>query len=169
MKKPDQCRMISLCSHLFWPPKLVNTNTNLDSTTTSTSSSSSDTEKTDADNNKTITKSNTGIHRFADQPAIYDKSLECMKRAVKVIRDKNLPSSVVEVLDRYVYHLEHENPKFEAVYVSGLIAFINKDFGADLNNSPAVNYFYRNTLAYIKLKQEDANAEVAARFRSIEF
>lgn len=21
IKKPDQCRMISLCSHLFWPPK----------------------------------------------------------------------------------------------------------------------------------------------------
>jgi len=133
LKKPDQCRMISLCSHLFWPPA-------------------------EAD----------GTNRFADQEAVSCKALECMKRAIKVIKDKNLPSSVVEVLSRYIYHLEHTTPLFEAKYLSGLVAFINEEFGADLANSPAIENFYRNTVAYIRLKQGDSNTEVAERFCSIE-
>ena len=91
-----------------------------------------------------------------------------MKRAIKVIRDKNIPSSVVEVLSRYVYHLEHATPLFEAKYLTGLIAFINEEFGSDLNNSPSIENFYKNTLAYIRLKQNDAVAEVSERFRAIQ-
>lgn len=130
LKKSDQCKMVSLCSHLFWPSKMPD-----------------------------------GTHRFADQPAVYEHSLKCMKRAIKVIKDKNMPSSVVEVLDRYVYHLQHENPEFEAKYLSGLIAFINEEFGADLANSPAVENHYRNILDFILLKQQ--HPATAERFRQI--
>ncbi len=129
LKKPDQCRMVSLCSHIFWPAKV------------------------------------NGVQRFADQPAVYEQSLACMKRAIKVIKDKNMPSSVVEVLDRYVYHLQHENPVFEAKYLSGLIAFINEEFGADLAASPAVSNHYRNIIDFIKLKQRDP--ATAERFSQI--
>eukprot|EP00605_Chrysophyceae_sp_TOSAG23-4_P002543 GSChrysophyteH1.ASY1.ANO1.2808.1 assembled CDS len=133
LKKPDQCRMISLCSHLFYPPK-----------------------------------SEDGTNRFAEQPNIHEKALECMRRAIKVIKDKNLPASVVEVLSRYVYHLEHDTPLFEAKFLTGLVKFINEEFGDDLANSPAIEHFYRNTLAYIRLKQNDAVSEVAERFRAIQ-
>ena len=132
IKIPDRCRMVSLCSHLFWPPA-------------------------NAD----------GTHRFANESAIYEKSLECMKRAIKVIKDKNMPSSVIEVLDRYVYHLEHANPVFEAKYLSGLITFINEEFGADLKGTPAVEKFYNNTIEYINLKR--SNESTAERFAGITF
>ena len=131
LKGPDKCRMVSLCSHLFWPPALPD-----------------------------------GTHRFADDSAVYEKSLECMKRSIKIIKDKNMPNSVIEVLDRYIYHLENQNPVFEAKYLSGLVAFINEEFGADLKSSPAVEKFYRNTLEYIQLKQK--NPATAERFASIE-
>ena len=60
--------MVTLCSHLFWPPALPD-----------------------------------GTHRFTEQQPVYAKSLECMKRAIKIIRENNPnPALFVEILDRYV-------------------------------------------------------------------
>jgi len=132
LKAPDKCRMVSLCSHLFWPPALPD-----------------------------------GTRRFAEEPAVREKSLECMKRAIKIIKDKNMPNSVIEVLDRYIYHLENDNPDFKAKHLSGLVAFINEEFGSDLKSSPAIEKFYRNTLEYIALKQKDPTT--AQQFAEIAF
>lgn len=95
LKKPDQCQMVSLCSHLFWPScGGVN-----------------------------------GRNRFADDPKMYanpfermhlpprlivtltptltllspryTKSLECIKRAINIIKDKPSASLFIEILDRY--------------------------------------------------------------------
>jgi len=69
LKKPDQCQMVALCSHLFWPP----------------SGALPD-----------------GRNRFADDPKMYSKSLECIKRAINIIKDKPSTNLFIEILDRLV-------------------------------------------------------------------
>ena len=50
-----------------------------------------------------------GTHRFSELQPVYAKSLECMKRAIKIIRENNPnPALFVEILDRYIYHFEHD-------------------------------------------------------------
>ena len=67
LKKPDQCQMVTLCSHLFWPPAGALPD---------------------------------GRNRFADDAKMYGKSLECIKRAINIIKDKPQTSLFIEILDR---------------------------------------------------------------------
>ena len=67
LKKPDQCQMVTLCSHLFWPPCGLLPD---------------------------------GRNRFADDPKMYGKSLECVKRAINIIKDKPSANLFIEILDR---------------------------------------------------------------------
>jgi len=126
LKKPDQCRMISLCSHLFWPPK--------------------------AD----------GVERYSD----CDRVLECMQRALKVASVCN-PNIFVEILDRYIYYYENDNPVIQVRYISGLIALINEQAsGADGQSvTPAAEAHYKNTVAYIRSRQH--NADTSEKFSAI--
>ena len=79
LKKPDQCRMVTLCSHLFWPSA-----------------------KPD------------GTNRFADDESVYKKSLECMKRAINIVRDEFNAGLFIEILNRYIYHFERYNPRLRS-------------------------------------------------------
>ena len=130
LKRPDQCRMVTLCSHLFWPPP-----------------------KPD------------GTNRFADDESVYKNSLECMKRAINIVRDEFNAGLFIEILNRYIYHFERYNPAFEVKFLSGLIALINSQLQANVagQRDPVVEDFYKNTLAYLRVKQEDA--ETGERFK----
>lgn len=133
LKKPDQSRMISLCSMLFWPPKT------------------------------TIEATGEVIERYNDS----DRVLECMQRALKIASTSN-PNLFVEMLDRYLYYYENENPVIQVQYISGLIALINENFSADPSAIlPATQAHYRNTLEYIRSRQQ-AN-ETRERFQAIVF
>ena len=72
LKKPDQCRMVTLCSHLFWPrdipPPAV------------------EGEEVEVPE-----------QRYAD----CDRVLECMQRSLKIASVCN-PNIFVEILDRLV-------------------------------------------------------------------
>jgi vacuolar protein sorting-associated protein 35 len=118
LKKADQCRMISLVSHLFWP------------------------------------KSLDGVERYSD----VDRVLECMQRALKIASSCN-PNLFVEILDRYVYYFENDNPVIQVRYLSGLIALINEQagqagggggIGEAQGHTPAAEAHSQNPLAYIK-------------------
>jgi hypothetical protein len=66
-----------------------------------------------------------------------------------------------------------ENPACEVKFLSGLIAHINEQLGLDSQgggqSSANVEPFYRNTLAYIRLKQQSPLASERERFLQIEF
>ena len=136
LKKPDQCRMITLCSHLFWPRG--------------------------ADTVAPI-EGSEGPQHYSD----CDRLLECMQRALKIASVCN-PNLFVEILDRYVYYYENDNPIIQVRYLSGLIALINEQLGSEANSapSPATEAHYRNTLEYIRSRQQAA--ETSEKFLQIQ-
>jgi vacuolar protein sorting-associated protein 35 len=127
LKTIDRCRMVTLSSHLFWPPL-------------------------NAD----------GTSRFADDEETYQKSVECMKRAINIVRDEFNAGLFIEILNRYIYHFEQRNPAFEVKFLSGLIALINNQLQANSagQQEPQVEVFYLNTLKYLRDKQADPEEKV---------
>jgi vacuolar protein sorting-associated protein 35 len=73
LKKPDQCRMVTLCSHLFYRK-------NYDGSVVSASA-----------------EGGSASGHYSDP----DRSLECMQRALKIASVSN-PNLFVEILDRFV-------------------------------------------------------------------
>mmetsp|Transcript_11180 Transcript_11180/g.17014 ORF Transcript_11180/g.17014 Transcript_11180/m.17014 type:complete len:385 (+) Transcript_11180:1394-2548(+) len=139
LKKPDQCRMVTLCSHLFWPkdPPIV-----------------ADGEEEPA------------VHgtRYAD----CDRVLECMQRSLKIASVCN-PNIFVEILDRYIFYYENNNPLIHVRYLSGLIALINEQIGSEDGGQAmgsAVKAHYRNTLEYIRNRQR--SPETSEKFSAIQ-
>ena len=64
-----------------------------------------------------------------------------------------------------------ENPACEVKFLSGLIAHINEQLGLDSQGGQNANVepFYRNTLAFIRLKQQSSIPSERERFLQIEF
>lgn len=121
LKKADQCRMITLCSHLFWP------------------------------------KSADGVERYSDS----DNLMKCLQKSLKIASICN-PNLFIEILDRYTYYFENDNPKLEARFISGLMRLIEQDGQLDAS----VQAHYRNTVEYIKTRQQ--SAEHGQKFIQIE-
>ncbi|CAM9200242.1 unnamed protein product [Phaeothamnion confervicola] len=98
LKKPDQCRMIVLCSHLFWVPE--------------TGASGGGIGGTGGGGGVGIGGWAGGRQRgYRDGRRV----LECLQRALK-IADACMASGAhvqlfVEILDRYVYYFEEGNPE----------------------------------------------------------
>lgn len=146
LKKPDQCRMVSLCSHLFWPK---------------------DNPPVPVDGEEVVAP----VQRYSD----CDRVLECMQRSLKIASVCN-PNIFVEILDRYLFYFENNNPVIQVRYLSGLIALINEQMGAeDEGAAPAggqpsmgssVRAHYRNTLEYIRNRQR--SPETAEKFSAIQ-
>jgi hypothetical protein len=88
-----------------------------------------------------------------------------MQRALKIASVSN-PNIFVEILDRYVYFYEHNNPLIKVSYLSGLVALINEQLDGENEKSPQVDAHYRNTLEYIRIKQKAA--DTAERFSEIQ-
>lgn len=70
LKKNDQCQMVALCSHLFWPPSINVLG---------------------------------GCNRFFNEPKMYNRSLECIKRAINIIKENPSIVVFVDILDRCVF------------------------------------------------------------------
>lgn len=94
-----------------------------------------------------------------------DRVLECMQRALKIASVSN-PNIFVEILDRYIYFYENSNPVIKVSYLSGLVALINEQLEGENEKSPQVDAHYRNTLEYIRIKQNAA--ETSQRFSEIQ-
>lgn len=137
LKKSDQCRMVSMCSLLFWP------------------------------NPAAAKAAAAGEAVTGNAYSDCDRVLECMQRALKIASASN-PNLFVEILDRYLYYYENDNPVIQVRYLVGLINLINEHFSSDPSSVlPAVHAHYQNTLAYIKSRQH--TPETAEKFGAIEF
>ena len=129
LKKADQCKMVILCSHLFF----------------------------------------TGTE---DDPNAYRnprRVLECLQRSLKIADACTMasPSNVqlfVDVLDRYVYYYEMENPVISSNFVTGLIALVSEHLDSiGIESSPAIkeaDHQFQKIVQYIlDRKKSPATAE----------
>ena len=126
LKKPDQCRMVALCSHLFW------------------------------------IKTPEGVERYSDSSRV----LECLQRSLKIASGCN-PDLFVDILDRYIYNYENDNPVIQVRYISALITLINEQLGTEAQgqSNQQVEAHYRNTIEYIRSRQ--SSAETSEKFSQI--
>lgn len=75
-----------------------------------------------------------------------DRVLECMQRALKIARAANV-NLFTDMLDRYLYYYENENPAVQVQYLSGLIALIQETYSADRSVVlPGTEAHLKNTL-----------------------
>ncbi|GMN35830.1 hypothetical protein TIFTF001_005562 [Ficus carica] len=125
LKKPDQCRAVYACSHLFW-----------------------------AD----------------DQDGIKDgeRVLLCLKRALRIANASQQMASVVrgssgpvtlfvEILNKYVYFFEKDDPQITPAAIQGLIELINNELQSEpttLISDP----FFASTLRYIQFQKQKGGA-----------
>merc|ERR1712086_1007327 len=92
--------------------------------------------------------------------------LECLQRSLK-IADVCMASSMhvhlfIEILNRYLYYFENDNPLITEKYIAGLIALINEHMdNMDMSEQRSlVEAHYRSTLAHIRsMQQSEKTAE----------
>ena len=102
-----------------------------------------------------------GVERYNDS----ERVLECMQRSLKIASNCN-PNLFVEILDRYIFYFENNNPVFHVRYLSGLIALINEQMASDGALTPSSEAHYRNSLDYIRSRQR--TEETAEKFSAIQ-
>ncbi|KAJ1448596.1 vacuolar protein sorting-associated protein 35 [Pelagophyceae sp. CCMP2097] len=127
LKKPDQCRMVANCSHLFW----VSQKRGLDADGTPANAPFRDSRRVLECLQRSI--------KIADV---------CMTSGSQHIH------LFVEILDHYVTHFERESPTVTEKYISGLVELIDAHV-ENMEPSDArrdVEAHYRNTLHRIRSK-----------------
>ena len=142
-KKPDQCRMVATCSHLFWsgpppeaPPKPEG-------------------DLLDGDDDDAAT---APAEEPAAAPGDARRVLECLQKSLK-IADACMTSSsspinlFVEILDHYLAHFEKKCPTTTAKFITGIVALINEHVDNMENGRGDVEAHYKNTLARIKTRE----------------
>lgn len=100
---------------------------------------------------------------------VEQRVLECLQRSLK-LADNCMPQAqfplFVEILNKYLYHFNHENEKVTAAFLSKLLDLIETNVKSGSEGAPeelrSVQVFYDNTLAYIQAKKA-----TDARYRGI--
>ena len=129
LKKPDQSRMVALCSHLF------------DKRIAAAAASAGDDDAKPSP-----------LAAYSEQGRV----LECLQRALK-IASVSQPNLFVDILDRYVYFFEHDTRTVEAGALSKLVELIAEQLAqaeAEGRGSPDVATHFHNTKEYIRAKQQ---------------
>jgi len=140
-KKPDQCRMVANCSHLFWAPE-----------------EPALPAPPDEDDATAATAPPTPPPKGQRDAK---RVLECLQKSLK-IADACMTMTTnaspihlfVEILDHYVAHFEAKNPMVTTKYISGLVALINEhiDNMENVETRAAVERHYKNTKDRIRSK-----------------
>ncbi|GAV56721.1 Vps35 domain-containing protein [Cephalotus follicularis] len=121
LKKPDQCRAVYACAHLFW----------------------------------------------VDWDGIKDgeRVLLCLKRALRIANAAQQIANVargcsgpvtlfVEILNKYIYFFEKENPQITSSTIQNLIELITNEMQSDsTTQDPASDAFFASTLRYIQFQK----------------
>ncbi|KAH8074057.1 hypothetical protein JL721_2616 [Aureococcus anophagefferens] len=140
-KKPDQCRMVATCSHLFWsgPPPAAP-------------------PKPEGD---LLDDDGDDATAPADEPAAAPGDARRCSRLQKSLKiaDACMTSSsspinlFVEILDHYIAHFEKKCPTTTAKFITGIVALINEHVDNMENGRGDVEAHYKNTLARIKTRE----------------
>jgi len=131
LKKTDQCKMVLMCSHLFYTG-----------------------EQDDAYQNP-------------------QRVLECLQRALKIADACTTTSPTnlqlfVDILEKYIYFYEKDNPMITDKFISGLIALINEHIGSIGSKSASIagsRSHFTKVVEYIEEKKNQTNS--AEKFQSV--
>lgn len=126
LKKPDQCRMVCKCAHLFW-------------------SKTPERELRDGEDPPAPGQ---------DGKRALECLQKSLKTADACVAQSQHVTLFIEILNRYVYFFHNNMEKVTAQYVTGLIALINEHLGQIEDNEvkEKLNVAYSNTLDNIKRK-----------------
>ncbi|KAJ9172642.1 hypothetical protein P3X46_015856 [Hevea brasiliensis] len=135
LKKPDQCRAVYGCAHLFWVD--------------------------DQDNMKDG-----------------ERVLICLKRALRIANAAQQMSNAargstgsamlfVEILNKYLYFFEKENPQITAAVIQSLIELIKTEMQSEsVTPDPGADAFFASTLRYIQFQKQKGGA-IGERYEPI--
>ncbi|CAN6619228.1 vacuolar protein sorting-associated protein 35 [Trichomonascus vanleenenianus] len=131
LKKPDQCRAVYLCSHLWWAVEIPARG-----------------EEEDDSGNSPL---------FRDDKRV----LECLQRALRVADAcMDVAVSVelfVEILNRYVYYYDRGSTAVTVKYINGLIDLIktNLENNAEGGISDSPRKHFERTLEFIRTQDDE--------------
>jgi len=128
LKKPDQCRGVSVCSHLFWSGR------------TNEGEDAEKGEGSECRDSRRVMECLKKSLRIANQ---------CMDPTVQV-------QLFVEILNRYLFYFEKGNDVVNVTILGQLIEKIREDIPSLESNeeSEQINKHFQNTLAHIQVKKE---------------
>ena len=127
LKKPDQCRMVCRCAHLFWSKSPL----------------------------RELRDGEEPPAPGQDGKRALECLQKSLKTADACVAQSQHVALFIEILNRYVYFYHNNMDKVTAQYVTGLIALINEHLGQIDEESELkdkLNMTYSNTLENIKRK-----------------
>ncbi|KAG0360476.1 Vacuolar protein sorting-associated protein 35 [Podila minutissima] len=152
LKKPDQCRAVYTCSHLWWGTMIVGQEDGEES-----------------------------AQPYRDGKRVLECLQKALKIADSCMDSVTNVELFVEILNRYIYYFEKQNEAVTVKYLNGLIDLINTNLGnmenpdqhppssnssSLLENDPAhisdyVMAHFRNTLYHLERRKEAGDAKYA--------
>ena len=140
LKKPDQCRAVYLCSHLWWAREQGER-----------PEGSKEVRKAAVADVARATRSNIISQPYRDGKRV----LECLQRALRVA-DACMDTAVsvelfVEILNRYLFYFDQENDAVTTKYLNGLIELIHSNLST-VESVPGLESprkHFNRTLEYI--------------------
>ncbi|KAG0333957.1 Vacuolar protein sorting-associated protein 35 [Podila horticola] len=152
LKKPDQCRAVYTCSHLWWGTMIVGQEDGQES-----------------------------AQPYRDGKRVLECLQKALKIADSCMDSVTNVELFVEILNRYIYYFEKQNEAVTVKYLNGLIDLINTNLGnmenpdqhppssnssSLLENDPAhisdyVMAHFRNTLYHLERRKEAGDAKYA--------
>ncbi|KAF8928415.1 Vacuolar protein sorting-associated protein 35 [Dissophora ornata] len=153
LKKPDQCRAVYTCSHLWWGTMIV--------------SQGEDGEET--------------AQPYRDGKRVLECLQKALKIADSCMDNVTNVELFVEILNRYIYYFEKNNEAVTVKYLNGLIDLINTNLGnmenpdqhppssnssSLLENDPShisdyVMAHFRNTIYHLERRKNAGDAKYA--------
>lgn len=153
LKKPDQCRAVYTCSHLWWGTMIV--------------SQQEDGEET--------------AQPYRDGKRVLECLQKALKIADSCMDSVTNVELFVEILNRYIYYFEKQNEAVTVKYLNGLIELINNNLSnmenpdqhppssnssSLLENDPAhisdyVMAHFRNTLYHLERRKNTGDEKYA--------
>ncbi|KAF8953768.1 Vacuolar protein sorting-associated protein 35 [Haplosporangium bisporale] len=151
LKKPDQCRAVYTCSHLWWGTMIVGQ------------------------------EEGEAAQPYRDGKRVLECLQKALKIADSCMDSVTNVELFVEILNRYIYYFEKQNEAVTVKYLNGLIDLINTNLGnmenpdqhppssnssSLLENDPAhisdyVMAHFRNTLYHLERRKEAGDAKYA--------
>lgn len=126
LKKPDQCRAVLSCSHLYW-----------------------------------------NAAEYRDSRRVLECLQKCLKIAdICVQASTSHVSLFIEILDKYVYYFDQNNPEVTVDFIQNLVALCAEHCRfAELEKDNDVLNNFRNTLQHLKKKKE---SDAGAKYRGLD-
>lgn len=142
LKKPDQCRGVSSCSHLFWSGRVFDSG-----------EEGAEKESAECRDGKRVMECLKKSLRIANQ---------CMDPTVQV-------QLFVEILNRYLFYFEKGNEAVNSTILNQLINKIREDLpGLEVSDeTEQINKHFQNTLAHIQSKKENGTEQEIDMSRDI--